>query len=259
MKIAVFSDVHSNSFALEKAIEAIELESADEIVFLGDLLTYGCNVQDTINLLVDYSKKRKVHFIKGNHDQIYFDMQANKDFQYKPFPDFILEYVLYTCYQLKVNLHELFNWKESVVIENIIFSHANALGYGNWSYLDKDHEIIETARIISQKGYLGGVFGHTHRPKLSIYQDSDDIQDLPIIGNKSLIKPLLVKCFITNPGSVGQPRGMEPSVLFININHSDVELEVKTISYDVSRHCEHIESSTLSKTTKDKLISYYKN
>ena len=259
MKIAVFSDVHSNSFALEKAIEEIELENSDEIVFLGDLLTYGCNVQDTIKLLVDYSKNRHVHFIKGNHDQIYFDMQENKDFKYKPFPDFILESVLYTGEQLKSNLHDIFHWKESVVIENIYFSHANALGYGNWSYLNKDNEIIETAQIISKSGYLGGVFGHTHRSKLSVYKNGDDIQEFPIVRNKSLINHSLGKCFIANSGSVGQPRGMESSVLFITINDSDVELEVKPLSYDLSRHCENIGSSDLSKKTKDKLISYYKN
>jgi predicted phosphodiesterase len=259
VKIAVFSDVHSNSFALEKAIEEIELEGSDEIVFLGDLLTYGCNVQDTINLLVDYSKNKEVHFIKGNHDQIYFDMQDDKDFEYKPFPDFILESVLYTGEELKNNLHDIFNWKKSVVIENIYFSHANALGYGNWSYLNKDHEILETAQVISQSGYLGGVFGHTHRSKLSVYKKGGDVEEIPIFGSKALINNSLDKCFIANSGSVGQPRGMESSVLFITINDSDVELEVKPLSYDLSRHCENIGSSDLSKKTKDKLISYYKN
>ena len=259
MKIAVFSDVHSNSFALEKAIEVIESEKVHEIVFLGDLLTYGCSVQDTIQLLVDYAKKRKVHFIKGNHDQIYFDMQAKKKFQYKPFPDFVLESALYTEKQLKINLDEVFDWEESLVIGNLFLSHANALGYGNWTYLNKADEIIETARVISKNRYLGGVFGHTHRPKLSVYQNINDVQDLPIIGNKLLIKPLLGKCFIANSGSVGQPRGIGPSVLFINIENSVVELEAKTISYDVNSHCECILSSTLSQKTKDKLISYYEN
>ena len=259
MKIAILSDIHSNSLALEKAIEAVELENVDEVVFLGDLLTYGCSVQETIQLLKRYSEKRKVHFIKGNHDQIYFDMQDGKDFEYKPFPDFILESALYTGEQLESNLYDLFEWKESVTIGNVFFTHANALGYGNWSYLNKDQEIIDTASILSKKGYLGGVFGHTHRPKLSVYHDSDDIQDLSIISCKQLILPSLGKCFVANPGSIGQPRGMESSVLLININKSDVELEVKTIAYNVDMHCDYIQSSTLSDATKDKLISYYKN
>lgn len=257
MKIAVFSDVHANSFALEKAIEAIELERVDEIVFLGDLLTYGCNVQDTIDLLVNYSKKRKVHFIKGNHDQIYFDMQANNDFQYKPFPDFILESMIHTYEHLTTNLYERFHWEESLVIGNVYLSHANALGYGNWSYLNKDDEIIGTAKIISQNGYLGGVFAHTHRSRLSIYQNSEDIQDVPIIESKSFIEPFLGKCFIANSGSVGQSRGTQPSILFINIDCSVVGLQVQPISYNVSKHCESISRSTLSKETKNKLISYY--
>lgn len=259
MKVAVLSDVHSNSYSLEKAIEAIELECVDEVVFLGDLLTYGCNIQESIDLLTAYSKRTKVHFIKGNHDQIYFDMQAGKEFQYKPFPDFILESVLYTGKKLEQNLHDIFQWRESIVIGNIFFSHANALGYGNWSYLNNEHEILNTSRVVTEMGFQGGVFGHTHRPNLTILQDSDDIINLPIIGKKVVFSSKPGKCFIANPGSVGQPRGMPPSVLFIDINHLDFELEVRTISYDVNRHCEKIKSSILSKPTKEKLISYYKN
>jgi predicted phosphodiesterase len=261
MKIAVFSDVHSNSTALKKTIDMIERENVNEVVFLGDLLTYGCNVIETIDLLMKFSNERKVHFIKGNHDQIYFDMQDGKNFQYKPFPEFILESALYTGDKLECKLHELFQWKQSITIGNVLFSHANALGDGNWSYLNNDQEIIDTASVILQKGYLGGVFGHTHRPKLSIYQIGNDIQNLSVIGLKQLIIPYVDKCFVANSGSVGQPRGIESSILFIdiNLNNSHVELEVKTISYNKSEHCENIKSSTLSQITKDKLISYYKN
>ncbi|WP_210455356.1 metallophosphoesterase family protein [Vibrio crassostreae] len=259
MKIAVLSDVHSNSYALEKAIEAIELENVDEVVFLGDLLTYGCNVQDSIELLTAYSRKRKVHFIKGNHDQIYFDMQAGKDFQYKPFPDFILESALYTAKQLEHDLKNTFKWRESVVISNVFFSHANALGYGDWSYLNNVQDIMDTSKVIFKRGYLGGVFGHTHRPNLIFCRDGKDIKNIPIIGNKVVFSSIPGKCFIANPGSVGQPRGMEPSVLFIDINHFSLEFEVREISYDVNSHCENIESSMLSKPTKEKLLSYYKN
>jgi len=231
----------------------------DEIVFLGDLLTYGCNVQDTIDLIFEYSKKRKVHFIKGNHDQIYFDMQANNDFQYKPFPDFILESALHTYEHLRTNLRERFHWKESLVISNVYLSHANGLGYGNWGYLNKVNEIIETAKFILKKGYLGGVFGHTHRSRLSVYYNTEDMHDVPIIEGKSSIEPLSGKCFIANSGSVGQPRGAQPSILFINIERSVVRVNVQPIYYNVSKHCESILLSTLSKETKNKLISYYEN
>ena len=259
MRIAIISDVHSNSSALREALNIINLEDIDETVFLGDLLTYGCDVNETIEQLMTFSSMNKTHFIKGNHDQIYFDMQRGTEFQYKPFPKFILESALYTGELLKNNLIDLFEWKESTVIGNVFFSHANALKYGNWSYLNTDDEIIETAKIILENGYSGGVFGHTHRPKLSKYNNLNIIQDVPFNGNVIKFPSKVGKCFVANPGSVGQPRGMQPSLLFMNISESDVGLEIKTINYDVSSHIDTIETSKLTQTTKTKLISYYKN
>src|ERR1041385_8673177 len=41
MRVAVISDIHANYHALEAVLEAIDLESPDEIWCLGDLVGYG--------------------------------------------------------------------------------------------------------------------------------------------------------------------------------------------------------------------------
>ncbi|KJG56850.1 hypothetical protein UA38_12795 [Photobacterium kishitanii] len=255
MRIAVISDIHANVFALKKALNIITKSSVDKVIFLGDLLTYGCDVNQTIEALQMFSYKKQTVFIKGNHDQIYFDMQNKKEFQYKPFPDFILESVWHTYNEMDCKLIDVFDWKDSTIIENIYFSHANALGYGNWCYLNTDDEIYQTSKIILNDDLSGGVFGHTHRNKysdVSLYELNHMEKNI----NNSYIQT--GKCFITNPGSIGQPRGNTPSFLLMDIMSEKVRTELVYFEYEDVKHIESINKSTLSIKTKNKLISYFK-
>lgn len=257
MKIALISDIHSNNLALEATIAQVEKAGVDKVVFLGDLLTYGCAVDSTIESILNYSNKKDITFIKGNHDQIYFDMQAGRDFQYKPFPDFILESALYTGEKLTTNLVDLFDWQEEVVVENILYTHANALGYGNWSYLNKDEEVLQTANKLIEKNIIGGFFGHTHRPKLNVCDSLAVKSNIILSSQKSNVNLVSEQCFIANPGSVGQPRGMKPSILIFDVLSEEYSFELIEVEYDVEAHISEINSSTLSMKTKQKLISYY--
>ena len=255
MRIAVISDVHANIFALKEALNLIKKSNVDQVMFLGDLLTYGCDVNQTIEALQIFSYEKQTIFIKGNHDQIYFDMQNKKEFQYKPFPDFILESVWHTYNEIDYKLIDVFDWKDSEIIENIYFSHANALGYGNWSYLNTDDEIYQTPKIILKNNFNGGVFGHTHRNKLSdvsLYKMNHIEQN--IINNYSKKG----KCFIINPGSIGQPRGNTPSFLLMDITSEMVRTELVYFEYEFFKHIDSINKSTLSIKTKNKLASYFK-
>lgn len=75
MKFVVVNDVHANSVALADFIDNLLLISFDKLIFLGDALTYGVNVKETISLLHQLERQYDCIFIKGNHEQIYFDYQ----------------------------------------------------------------------------------------------------------------------------------------------------------------------------------------
>ena len=74
-KVIVISDIHSNAKSLEITFDKIINENFDLVVILGDLLTYGAEPNKTINLLKSFSKENECVFIKGNHDQFYFDIE----------------------------------------------------------------------------------------------------------------------------------------------------------------------------------------
>jgi len=51
MKIAFFSDVHSNLEAFQTVLEDIENRKISKIFFLGDLVGYGPNPNEVIDLM----------------------------------------------------------------------------------------------------------------------------------------------------------------------------------------------------------------
>ncbi|CUT01968.1 Calcineurin-like phosphoesterase superfamily domain-containing protein, partial [Candidatus Kryptonium thompsonii] len=64
MRIAIISDIHSNLEALTKAFEIIDTKNVDEIVCLGDIVGYGANPNECVELI----KKRVKYVVIGNHD-----------------------------------------------------------------------------------------------------------------------------------------------------------------------------------------------
>ncbi|NOI82320.1 metallophosphoesterase family protein [Vibrio tubiashii] len=255
MRVAVFSDVHSNFYALKAALEEIRTASVERVVFLGDLLTYGCDVNSTIELLQEFSDSAHVNFVYGNHDKIYFDKQDGEIYKYKPFPLFLDESICYTHDTLGCRLKEEFDWKQSLIIEKVFFSHANTLGNDNWSYLNSTEELQKAGMDLTQQSLSGGVFGHTHRSKIHRYSSSGLLSEQPC---RYLHQCNEHEVFIANAGSIGQPRGKDASYLLLEFMSSSILIEQCFFGYEVEKHINSIVRSKLSQATKNKLMSFFK-
>ena len=258
MRFIVINDVHSNSAALSEFFKSISSLSFDTLIFLGDALTYGVNINETIDLLKQLDKTYNCKFIKGNHEQIYFDLQNNKNFEYKKFPDFLLESIKQTGKTLSFRLEDEFDWKESYCYEEVIFAHANLLGYENWSYLNTEQDFSVNYEALKHQNLRGAIFGHTHRAKHCIYsKDTNDSN----IHETPLNKPIVIsqdERFLATNGSLGQPRGSCSSFLICTIENESVTIESIPLVYDVSKHRHSILQSNLSLKTQKKLLNYYK-
>ena len=144
INIAVISDIHSNFDALKLVLKNLENKKIDLTIFLGDILTYGCQPLEVLHMLCNYKRKYPAIFIKGNHDQIYFDLQSNADKLNYKFPKFVDESVKWTLEKIsQISLKDLFFWHDSYYIGNVYFSHANPFFYGDWRYLENNQNLIE--------------------------------------------------------------------------------------------------------------------
>jgi predicted phosphodiesterase len=64
LKRAIISDIHSNLEALQAVLSDIEAQQVDQIYCLGDIIGYGPNPCECIDMAIGFSAT-----VLGNHDQ----------------------------------------------------------------------------------------------------------------------------------------------------------------------------------------------
>lgn len=252
-RIAIISDIHANNDVLEDVLQQIGSMSVDLTVVLGDLLTYGCQPNEVLDNLSEYSNKNKCIFIKGNHDQFYFDLKAKKNnFQYD-LPDFVEESIYWTDQKIgNVDLQSMFDWKEEFTLDPVYFSHANPFGHGNWEYVESPEQYCRACSELTVKGSKVGVFGHSHRSKLLNISAANEQLNI----EKREIELSDDSFLILNPGSVGQPRGSGLSYMIMNMKGNVIRADLKAVETDLSNSIDLISNTTMTLKTKEKLISY---
>ena len=70
MRYVIFSDVHSNIEAFQSVLKEIEKLNIDQRLFLGDIVGYGANPNEAIDML----KSSADIILAGNHDYAAVDM-----------------------------------------------------------------------------------------------------------------------------------------------------------------------------------------
>jgi predicted phosphodiesterase len=252
-KIAVISDIHANADALEAALGELKKECVDLTIFLGDILTYGCQPLKVIDRLIEYKSRNFTIFIKGNHDQFYFDLQNGvKNTDYK-LPKFVEESISWTSEQIKsINLESEFIWRENYILGNVYFSHANPFSYGNWCYVENPDELKNSFLELQKKSLLVGIFGHSHR-QMFVCMKSGKLHKinnfhLDINGSNQLI---------INAGSVGQPRSRGASYLILEMKGNKLyRADSRELIVSMEHSIHLIEDTSFHKETKEKLIGF---
>lgn len=252
-KVAVISDIHSNADALKKALEVLKKKKIDITIFLGDILTYGCQPLEVINMLDEYKQENHTIFIKGNHDQFYFDIQSGINKPNYKLPKFITESINWTLEKISpLKLQDFFTWHNSFRIGKIYFAHANFFKYGDWTYIEKSEDIYKSFKQLLRKKVDVGVFGHSHR-HMFITNKKNSIQKLDQFPDNINHKDKL----IINAGSIGQPRGKGLGFVYLDIKNNNLHnAKFEKIRIDFKNSINLIKQTKFSKETKNKLISY---
>lgn len=66
-RIAIFSDIHGNNYALEAIIKDIKSNNIDEVICLGDTIAIGPKSKECLDLIID----NKISMVLGNHELYY--------------------------------------------------------------------------------------------------------------------------------------------------------------------------------------------
>jgi putative phosphoesterase len=230
MRIGIISDIHSNLEALKRAQAELELEKVDEIVCLGDIVGYGANP----NECVDIVKSLTAHVILGNHDEAAIDLTRTEFFN--PFARIAAEWTADAL--TEDNKDYLAALPFTVERSGILFVHASPLNPEEWNYVLTPSDAAENfGSMPSDVCFIG----HSHVPE--VFGEDPWVRHI-VRGEK----------FIVNVGSIGQPRDGNPKLSFGIFDTELWSYRNIRLDYDVEMAAFKIKKAGLPKNLADRLF-----
>jgi len=251
------TDIHANARALRAALERAREGPMDKLIVLGDLLTYGIDTDETLDLVEEAQVRDRAVVLVGNHDQLYFDLAAGRLDYYANLPAWLRESIDHTMHGLDATKFlTRFKWAEEAALGELLFAHANPYRFGDWTYIHSDADAADAATTLGERGFVVGVFGHTHRRRLYVARQGRS-EVLEAAGTTTVA--IQGARLVLNPGSIGQPRGgsLRPSMLRLVLDGGRVHVEFLDVAYDVASHVAGLRASPLSETTRERLASFF--
>lgn len=254
--IAVIGDVHGNSGALIAALDAAH--GADRVVLLGDLLSYGPDVEAVICEVERALESRDTVLLRGNHDQLYDDLDTAET-EIDRLPDWFRESVAWVAARLDVGRFRRLPWRDAYTTGSVFFAHANPFGRSDWSYLNSADVHSRAVTSLRDRRAGLGVFGHTHRARCYRHLAAGYRLDRPAGGFIASWDELRQRPAVINAGAVGQPRDDHTTiyVVWLTLSSDGCSVEFVPVRYDVESHLDALRRAPLSEATRRRLIAFH--
>lgn len=248
MRLAILSDIHSNLEALEKSLSILSTIRVNHIICLGDIVGYGSNPKECINLMRENSS----YLIKGNHDEV-----ANNLANISDFNRYAAEAILWTHKMLSQHEKDfLGNLQYKIIIDELLFIHSTPYKPEEWFYILTWEEAMYNFRFFENKICF---VGHSHIPAVfSLNQSKNIINQSKITNEESFTSYQYILSaddrYIINVGSIGQPRDLDWRLSFGILDTQTWIYENIRAEYDVHKAIQKIYDSKLPRYLGDRLM-----
>lgn len=219
MRWAILSDVHGNLQALEAVVAHLKtMQDLDGIVFLGDVLGYGADPNDSLELLREicalWVAGNHEHGVLGRTDIGTFNEEARA--------------AILWCRDHLIPAHRAFLDRLPLMldVEEFLCVHATPHHPGEWLYLFTWDDAREAFRAMPKDLCF---VGHSHIPLVLCQKPSDEIQVMQV----DALQFLPGHRYLINPGSVGQPRDGNPHASFGIYDSQAQTYSLRRVPYDV--------------------------
>lgn len=227
MSTAVISDIHGNLDALQVVMADIESRGIKDIACLGDIIGYGPNPCECIDVIID----RCSWSLMGNHDfaVLYEPTSFNTSAEQSAF---------WTRRQFEIETDPAMRRRRWEFLGSLEIRHS-ALGglCVHASPRRPINEYIFPDDVITAPNKMGQIFdrfdercyvGHTH--VAGVFTNEPDFYPPQELTDGRYRFDSSEKC-IVNPGSVGQPRDRDPRASYAIVH--DEFVEFVRLEYDV--------------------------
>lgn len=230
MRIAVISDIHSNSDALEAVLKDISIQQVQAIISLGDNIGYGPDPEQVIRLL----ETHRVLSVLGNHERACLDPIYRHTFN-----PFALE-------ALQINLRLLSERSMDFIrsLPRVLLRHHARFVHGcppnslsTYIFRLSDDRITS---IMEQSAERISFVGHTHQSR--VYELTPDG-----LHHKNLSKHIVLLAktykYIINTPSTGQPRDGYNKARYLIWDPENHNIEPRVIPYDIQATLEKMKKA----------------
>jgi predicted phosphodiesterase len=242
MKYLILSDIHSNREALSAILSFVRRKPWDKVVFLGDLVGYGANPNQTVDML---RSLRPLVAIRGNHDKVCSGIEEGELFN-----RIALEAALWTRRKLtRANLR----WLRGLPEGPAVVDGAFAISHG--TPIDEDAYIfgeIEALNVFRQTDFPVCFFGHSHFPVI-FGLSPDAITTILTVAPPFRFKLREGVRYLINPGSVGQPRDGNPLTSFAIYDSESRVVTIHRLPYRLRQTQDKIVKAGLPRPLADRL------
>jgi len=227
--IALLSDIHANSQALDACLRHARDRGADQYVFLGDFVGYGADAVSVVERVSNFAASGAV-VIKGNHDDAientasYFNDAAQAALQWAR------ETLSLEQKQFLASLPMMIRDQRACYV------HASAAAPDRWDYIDSH----SAARRCVEAAATSYTFcGHVHDQTLYFETSRGLMSEFrPSAGT-----PIPVRShrrWLAIVGSVGQPRDRNPAAAYTLFDPVREEITFYRVMYDAMAAAEKI-------------------
>lgn len=248
MKWLIISDIHANLEALDIILLHSSIAGANNLIFTGDIVTFGPNPNECIEKIISVSSSySSKYFVMGNNDLMISQREKPKlhNSDYERSVDWTNKTIT------DENRRILASFLHGPVIVDRRFtlvhgSFTDPIGING--YMDDKSAI--TASFSKLESPIG-FFGHTHRPAIYIESKISNVnssyEEIVPAYKEATQNPLKEFIFsykdifdqgrkiIINSGSAGHPRDGNPDAAYIILDDKIMEIHFYRTSYNVEQ------------------------
>lgn len=226
MQTLVLSDIHANLEAFKALLRAVEF---DRVWVLGDLVGYGANPNEVIDIVRDLEPELMV---RGNHDKACAGITEPESFS-----DAAKAAVLWTRRELSSQSLSFLRALEKgpAGSDRWLISHGSPRDEDE--YLLSEHQLRTQLYSVNRPFCF---FGHTHVPLVYSANGGDPRPRLRYFPGGTQITLRPEGAYLINPGSVGQPRDEDPRAAAALIDTEELEVRFLRVEYPAVEAAEKI-------------------
>ena len=221
MRIAIYSDVHSNLEALKAVVEDIESQRIDLRICLGDTVGYNANPVECLALV----KENADIVIKGNHDAA---CAGEEDLAF--FSPLALAGIVYSRQKLSpADVSYLKKLPLRKDRDEATYVHASLFDPDEWDYvLTTDDALLHFSDQTSKLCFCG----HTHAPVIWMKPPGSPVKMIRSGTGRDLDDE---SRYLVNVGSVGQNRDGDPRACYVVFDTDARKLTYRRVTYPVEK------------------------